>query len=103
MCHAAIAGILHHHPAGDRTVYAVFHQGVFYEPVRERESTVRIGSVGDEETLGSILGPLVLGGLQSYFSRDTGIFFVAAGFSIAVFLSLLVGSFPSDMTVSAFP
>jgi hypothetical protein len=55
------------------------------------------------ETLGSILGPLVPGGLQSYFSRDTGIFFVAAGFSIAVFLSLLVGSFPSDMTVSAFP
>jgi hypothetical protein len=48
MCHTAMAGILHHHPAGDRTVYAFFHQGVFYEPVRERESTVRIGSIGDD-------------------------------------------------------
>ncbi|RMZ66207.1 major facilitator superfamily transporter [Pyrenophora seminiperda CCB06] len=55
------------------------------------EKPAALAALAMMETLGSVLGPVVLGGLQSYLSQDAGVFYVAAGLSVASFLSLAVG------------
>ncbi|KAI1824921.1 major facilitator superfamily domain-containing protein [Xylaria intraflava] len=44
------------------------------------------------ETVGSVVGPVLLGGLQSYFSTSGGVFFVAAGMGGASLILLSIGS-----------
>ncbi|KAF1950198.1 hypothetical protein CC80DRAFT_520154 [Byssothecium circinans] len=43
------------------------------------------------ETFGSVLGPAILGGLQSFLSKDGGVFFAAAGLVLASLVSLGLG------------
>lgn len=44
------------------------------------------------ETLGSVLGPLLLGGFQSYYGVDGFVFFAASGLTSASLVLLAVGS-----------
>ena len=55
------------------------------------EKPAALAALAMVETLGSVLGPVVLGGLQSYLSRDAGVFYVAAGLSAMSFFSLAIG------------
>ncbi|KAI0445783.1 major facilitator superfamily domain-containing protein [Xylaria telfairii] len=45
------------------------------------------------ETVGSVIGPLLLGGLQSYFSASGSVFFAAAGLGGASLTLLGIGAF----------
>lgn len=56
------------------------------------EKPTALAALSMMEMLGSVLGPLVLGGLQSYFAATGGIFFVAAGLGGISLNFLVVGS-----------
>ncbi|KAI1778789.1 major facilitator superfamily domain-containing protein [Hypoxylon cercidicola] len=57
-----------------------------------KEKPTALAALSMMEMLGSVLGPLVLGGLQSYFAATGGIFFVAAGIGGISLIFLTVGS-----------
>lgn len=55
------------------------------------EKPVALAALTMMENLGSLLGPLILGGLQAYFGTDSGVFFVAAGLDGASLAFLCLG------------
>lgn len=70
-----------------------FIKGYFvslYEGVGRPEALAALTMM---ETLGSVIGPLLLGGAQSYFAAGGGVFFTAAGLGGTCFVLLSVGSF----------
>ena len=63
------------------------------------EKPAALAALAMVETLGSVLGPVVLGGLQSYLSRDAAVFYVAAGLSGVSFFSLAIGDVVGRVTL----
>ncbi|KAI0176005.1 major facilitator superfamily domain-containing protein [Hypoxylon sp. FL1284] len=64
------------------------------------EKSAALAALAMMETLGSLLGPLLLGGLQAYLGADGGVFFVAAvleGISVVLLGSGLTLILPSSI------
>ncbi|KAF2795573.1 MFS general substrate transporter [Melanomma pulvis-pyrius CBS 109.77] len=60
------------------------------------ERPAALAALAMMETFGSVLGPVVLGGLQAFFSADGDVFFTAAGLVLASLISLGLGSLKSQ-------
>lgn len=55
------------------------------------DKPVALAALAMMENMGSLLGPLILGGLQAYSGTDSGVFFVAAGLDGASLAFLCLG------------
>lgn len=55
------------------------------------DKPVALAALAMMENMGSLLGPLILGGLQAYFGTNSGVFFVAAGLDGASLAFLCLG------------
>lgn len=58
----------------------------------EEQKSIALAGLTVMETLGSLLGPVILGGLQTFLEVDSAIFFVASGMGVLSFSLLLLGT-----------
>jgi hypothetical protein len=72
---------------------ASFIKAGFVAHLEGEQKSKGLASLAAMETLGSVLGPMVLGGWQSYSVAGPTVFFVAAGIAAASMVSFGVGNF----------
>jgi hypothetical protein len=70
-----------------------FIKAYFVSLFEGAEKATALAALAMMETLGSVLGPIFLGSLQVYLSRDAGVFYVAAGLSVVSLFTLATGLF----------
>ncbi|OTB04091.1 hypothetical protein M426DRAFT_59212 [Hypoxylon sp. CI-4A] len=69
-----------------------FVKAYFISFFNGKEKTTALAALSMMEMLGSVLGPSILGGLQSYFAAAGGVFFAAAGLGGVSLILLFAGS-----------
>ncbi|KAI0455777.1 major facilitator superfamily domain-containing protein [Xylaria acuta] len=69
-----------------------FIKAYFLSLFESEQRPVALAVLAMMETVGSVIGPLLLGGLQSYFSASGSVFFAAAGLGGASLILLGIGS-----------
>ncbi|RYO97159.1 hypothetical protein DL765_011328 [Monosporascus sp. GIB2] len=69
-----------------------FIKGYFVNLHEGKERPEALAALAMMETLGSVLGPLLLGGFQTYFTEGGGVFFAAAGLGAVSLVLLTFGS-----------
>ncbi|KAI0468892.1 major facilitator superfamily domain-containing protein [Xylaria cf. heliscus] len=69
-----------------------FIKAYFLSLFESDQRPVALAVLAMMETVGSVIGPLLLGGLQSYFSSSGRVFFAAAGLGGASLILLVIGA-----------
>ncbi|KAI0508613.1 major facilitator superfamily domain-containing protein [Xylaria bambusicola] len=78
-----------------------FIKAYFMSLFKVLDRPVALAALGMMETLGSVIGPLLLGSLQGYFAASGVVFFAAAGLAATSLVLLCMGAWLIIFTTSA--